>query len=64
MKQITCAACKTVFPFHPDRRQICLQCGEDFGRVLKRPLKIEVSDKWESDFLFLLYLIEDAAKEV
>lgn len=63
---MTCAACHAPIHLYPGRRVLCLRCGADFGRVLTRPLHIEmpeVCENWEPNLIFLTYLIEDATLE-
>lgn len=65
-ENVVCAACHASVTLYPGRRVICLGCGADFGRVLKRPLHIEVpefEDDWEPNLIFLTYLVEDALLE-
>jgi hypothetical protein len=69
---ITCCSCKHKQPLYKDRRNICLSCGLDFGRVLPRPLTLvemvvaqadEVHDDFDPNITLLAGLVRDALLE-
>lgn len=63
-----CPDCGKRKPIYKDRRNICIHCGADYGRVLEIPLKLKIPfyevTEQEHHLHRIELLIEDAAKEV